>query len=446
MKILFILDYIPYPLNSGGNQAVFNMINSLRELHEISLCTFLRNESEIRGAEGLRSIWPDVEIYTAKNEVKKEEHNSSQIEIPNTFACRFFASVRDSMNRKIERRQIKVAKSNVNTPDLQNYFSENDFVKENSILSYLGDRFTPEYYELVWNVSRKGFDVVQVEFFSSLSLVYLLPDDVIKVYVQHEIGFVRRENELSLFKKQTPEDVLDFQRIKSMELSALSKFDYVIALTEIDKKIMLDENPNLNIYVSPAVVSLPSKILKSDKSIAKKKELVFVGSGSHFPNADGVVWFLSEVMPILKRKGYDIKVNILGVWGDSIRNIVQVAFPNAFFTGFVDDLFTFLNKRITIVPIRIGSGMRMKILDSIVASSPIVTTSKGCEGLPFADKEDYTIADSPEEFADSVIELIDDLDKQETYVKNIQKKMIDFFDFEALKEKRIEFYNLIKNV
>ena len=87
--------------------------------------------------------------------------------------------------------------------------------------------------------------------------------------------------------------------------------------------------------------------------------------------------------------------------------------------------------------------MRMKILDSIVAASPIVTTAKGCEGLPFKDAEDYLIADEPEDFAKAVAVLLKDETLQERMALRIQENMRSTFDFESLKQRRIDFYKTI---
>ena len=137
----------------------------------------------------------------------------------------------------------------------------------------------------------------------------------------------------------------------------------------------------------------------------------------------------------------DLKVNVLGKWGKQIQALLKGTDSNIVFTGYIEDISGFLNNRISIVPIRIGSGMRMKILDSIVAGSPIVTTEKGCEGLPFVDNEDYMIADSPEKFADAIIELLNDPDKQRILAENIQGKLDKQFDFEAMKSLRLSFYD-----
>ena len=67
MKILFILQYIPYPLNSGGNQATFNMINCVRENHEVSVLIDMDNKDE-QALSDLKKIWSDVKFYIFKHQ------------------------------------------------------------------------------------------------------------------------------------------------------------------------------------------------------------------------------------------------------------------------------------------------------------------------------------------------------------------------------------------
>ena len=110
-------------------------------------------------------------------------------------------------------------------------------------------------------------------------------------------------------------------------------------------------------------------------------------------------------------------------------------------TGFVPDLQKYLNGKISIVPIRIGSGMRMKILDSVAAGSPIVTTSVGCEGLPMINEKNCLIADTAEDFADAIIRMIQDKEMQQIFAQaaqNIEKGMLDN---EVLQQKRCAVYD-----
>ena len=109
--------------------------------------------------------------------------------------------------------------------------------------------------------------------------------------------------------------------------------------------------------------------------------------------------------------------------------------------GVVEDLHTFLNGKITIVPIRIGSGMRMKILDAVWSSSPFITTSKGVEGQDFTNGIDCIIADSPQEFGKAMVMLSSDTVLQKSLSENAVIKVKKYYNPEAMMKIRADFYD-----
>ena len=126
------------------------------------------------------------------------------------------------------------------------------------------------------------------------------------------------------------------------------------------------------------------------------------------------MWFVTEVMPKLLSNGYDGTLWITGIWNREIQAAISSQCNNVRFAGFVDDLSLFLNGKITIVPIRIGGGIRMKILESIASKSPIVSTIKGCEGLPLYNNENSFVTDDVSEFADAIKRLADNAELQKS--------------------------------
>lgn len=430
MKILFILPYVPYPLNSGGNQATFNMIDKIRNEHDVSILFYINNVENANALKQLHEVWKDVTFFPYV-ELQQEAEPTAVL---TTLSFRICNYLRKSFTRKVNRKLRKFyAQSKAEESD--------DFVRKNSCLYQNYPTFSEGYKQYVYEISRKGFDTVQVEFYESLPLVYLLPAEVTKIYVQHEIRYIRSKNELDLFKQQTPEDLYRWNLLKDMELMALSHYDYIVALTEIDKTLMLASQKDLNIYVSPAVIKLPDTKYSFDHV---GQELVFVGSGEHFPNVDGMMWFCKEVLPLIKKK-CNIKVNIVGKWKEELQKKMLKNEPSLYFTGYIEDLNKFMNGKISIVPIRIGSGMRIKLLDSVWAASPIVTTSKGCEGLPFVDGKNCLIANSAQDFANAIMRMLgnkDDMQKKLT--ESSAKTISGIIDTAQLIEQRMKIYRNIK--
>lgn len=450
MKILFILPWVPYPLDSGGNQAVFNMIDAIRKQHSVSLITYAHSSGEQVAADELGKVWTDVSIKCYSDRTSTIPYGID-MSAKDKALCNFWGWLERSMHRKIARkvRKYKQMVSNskkfgldINekpgTSPVSKGFDLGEFVRQNSTLYRETTDLNQGFLSFVYDESRKGYDMVQVEFYEYLPLVYVLPANVRKVFVHHELRFIRNENEMSLFDRISIDDHTDFNKLKGHEIGTLSQYDDIITLTEIDKGILSQILPGKNIYVSPALTS--ASTITTAKTFRPGKDLVFLGGGGHFPNADGVLWFCMTIAPLLRSRGYDGTIYVAGKWNDDIQKLIHKQCPEIMFTGFVDDIYEFINGKITYVPIRIGSGMRMKIMDAMAAASPMVTTSKGCEGLPFENGTDCFIADDASSFADAIIRLCSDESLQQQMVTNTGKKMTSILDAEALLNRRLSFY------
>jgi glycosyltransferase involved in cell wall biosynthesis len=302
---------------------------------------------------------------------------------------------------------------------------------------------TPSFCSYVSDVCSQGFDIVQVEFFEYLPLVYAIPQQCKKVFVHHELRFIRNEIEVGLFKNVQLSDTMLLQKKKEEELAALSAYDAVVTLTDIDRDILKEYLPEKKLFTSPAITQTVALEHLPFKPV---KDIVFVGNSNHFPNVDGMVWFCSEIVPILKEKGVQVPtIYATGNWDARNKKILTELCPELAFPGFIDDLQSFLNGKLSIVPIRIGSGMRMKLIDTACAAAPIVTTSKGCEGLPFVHEKNCLKADTPEDFANAVARLLADQNLQKKLAINAQNAKTTMLDEQQRLTMRLKVYeNLVE--
>ena len=449
MKLLYIIPYVPFPLDSGGNQAFFTLADHVRNQYDLSVLLYAHHKKEMEYIEELKKLWPNVTFHIFDDVARHKEREQDYIDF-STYegmtwkerkSCQFFQYLRNSMNRKIKRHINKANYRKTISVTDATAGCGTDLVKDNSTLFKHTKDLTLEFCDFVRETADKDFDVIQVEFYEYLPIVYLLPPKAKKIFVHHEIRFVRNENEIQLFQKPLTTDRLRLEEEKALELGALSAYDAIITLTDIDKKILSKYIPEEKIYSSPAITHVTPQELKSFKPAS---ELVFIGSGSHFPNADGMVWFCKEVVPALLRKGIQLPIiHVTGKWEDGMMNIMQAACPTIHFAGYIEDLPSFLNGKISIVPIRIGSGMRMKILDSVFAAAPLVTTAKGCEGLPFVNGENCLIADTAEEFSEAVTRVLSNQHLQEQIALNAQSTKTGMLNEETLFQKRIGVYHAL---
>ena len=429
-KILFIIPYIPYPLDSGGNQAFFNMVEFLR--HRMSVSVLLDSEGGRRekDIDALRKIWDNVEffIYTSKPQAVV----LPGIRHPSYY--KWLQKIHASVTRKMKRQQIWV---DVKEEDV-------DLVRVKSTL--FSSCFQPlerGYVEFVSRVAHSGFDIIQVEFYELLSLGYLLPDDVRTIFVHHELRYVRNEGEIALFRERVAGDWMLFRIAKDFERSALLKYKDIIVLTDVDRKIMEEFiGRRDHIYTSPAVVRVGDRLEQTFVPV-RSGRLTFVGSEDHFPNLDAVTWFCHEVIPNLRRRNFSFTLQVIGKWRGEYVKRLERKYPELKLTGYVEDLGSFLKGSIAVVPIRIGSGMRMKILEAVLSKVPFITTAKGVEGIDFEDGRDCLIVDDPAGFAEAIITLSGNQQLQRQLAANAENSLRQIYDPVRMLERRLEVYERI---
>jgi glycosyltransferase involved in cell wall biosynthesis len=149
--------------------------------------------------------------------------------------------------------------------------------------------------------------------------------------------------------------------------------------------------------------------------------LVFIGDLLWLPNRDGILWFLDKIYPVLKSKFTDLKCYIIGRGGDNLRNLHL----NGVITpGYVKDVRPFMaNASCIIVPLRIGGGMRVKILESLAMGKGLITTSIGYEGIEAIPGRDLLVADTPNEFIEATSRILEDK-KLRQYLGNNGRKLV----------------------
>jgi glycosyltransferase involved in cell wall biosynthesis len=146
-----------------------------------------------------------------------------------------------------------------------------------------------------------------------------------------------------------------------------------------------------------------------DPAPAADADLVFVGAMDWQPNIDGVQWFVREALPLVRRVRPECTLTIVGRTPPPAITALAREDPRIRVTGTVADIRPHLwRSAVSIVPLRIGGGTRLKIYESMAARVPVVSTAVGAEGLAIHPLEDIRIADSPADFAAACLELLSD--------------------------------------
>ena len=304
------------------------------------------------------------------------------------------------------------------------------FQVERALKPY-GYNLSKAFLKFVENHIREHHtDLIQVDFYPYLHIVNYLPQGIRRIFVQHEIRYIRNQR-LLVPLNLTADEQAYYERIKQMEIDDINRFDRVITLTQTDRDIMQADGVTAPISVSPAAVNSPVMPFEGWNG-----KLSFIGGYSHIPNQEGVEWFVKEVLPLVDTDRIKTVDIVGGGWPQHYNGL----HPKVHFLGFVDDLAQAVHGALLIVPILTGSGMRMKILDAAAMGVPFVTTAVGVEGLDFHHNESCLVADTPEAFAAAVNSLTNDEQLQQQLASQAQQVFMKRYSVEALAKVRNNIY------
>ena len=215
-------------------------------------------------------------------------------------------------------------------------------------------------------------------------------------------------NTVSLGFEQTLIDKIRLYRGKKVENRFLRDFDDVLICSLSDKEFLeRTRRPSANIHVIANSTSLPTLTIAKPKK-NKKLNILFVGTMSYGPNEDGILWFCDEILPLIRE---ETKIGLsLYVVGfnppQTVHDLEKI--KDVTVTGGVDSVVPYYQESdIVIAPIRYGGGTRIKILEAMGFQKPVVSTTIGAEGINITHGQNILIADTPEEFALSCVELME---------------------------------------
>lgn len=428
MKILILLPYIPYPLDNGGNNAVFYMIDHFRKEFDISILLDVTGngyiphiqKNKLKNANHLMEKWPEVTFYLYKGEKARTIYNN--------FYCRTLRFLQESFARKHKRVQQKIEQKQ----------SGSRIYNFKPLLADQLSQFDEGLLSFIVQTANKGFDIIQVEMYEYLYLGYILPHNIKKIFIHHELRFIRIANELCLLKNNKLNTALLYEQNKMSEIAALNQFDKIITLSENDKEILSKYIPEEKIIASPATILPNINHLKFKHCT----DFVFVGSGKHMPNYEAIIWFAENIWPHYKKiSDQETGIYIVGKWDKEQIQVLKSLVPEFIFTGYIENLSNFLNGKISIVPLRIGSGIRVKIIEATLAYSPVVSTKKGMEGIELENLHECIITDDPVVFAEYMFSLQKDEKLQREISENANKKIEKFYDFKRLFSIRKQMYS-----
>ena len=281
------------------------------------------------------------------------------------------------------------------------YRRSTDFILEHSLEIEQIQQKEIEFINKI--IKEYQIDIVQVEMLSRIDIVCSLPSYVKKIFVHHELGYISKQLLLDQLSGNNYYRS-KLERFKIIEIGLLNRYDDVIVLSSVDNQKLKEAGVHVPIHSSFAVVKANNDF---EPKVDEYHNLVFIGSPKHRPNYLGIIWFLENCWEKLLSEDNMFRLKIVGSINSDLEKEVKSKYSNVEIMGFVENLADVLRDGIMIVPITVGSGIRMKILEAGNYGIPVVSTSVGAEGLPLINGENAFIADSPDVFVKDILELKD---------------------------------------
>lgn len=195
------------------------------------------------------------------------------------------------------------------------------------------------------------------------------------------------------------------RKMFAWERSVCREAAHVVAVSGVDEQTMRERFGVDRISSVPTGVDV--EYFERPAAPAREYDLVFIGSMDWMPNIDGIHWFFEEILPRIREAKPACRVAIVGrTPPPSIAALAKD--PLVTVTGTVPDVRPYLwQSALSVVPLRVGGGTRLKIFEAAAAGTAVVSTPIGAEGLPLVHRETIGIAETPEAFAAECIELLE---------------------------------------
>jgi glycosyltransferase involved in cell wall biosynthesis len=199
---------------------------------------------------------------------------------------------------------------------------------------------------------------------------------------------------------------LEWRKLRRYEARACAAADLTLAVSEKDRAALAANAPSARVRAIPTGVD--TSYFAPNGHHESPAHLVFTGSMNWYPNEDGVLHFIDEILPLIRREEPAAGLTVVGR-DPSPRIREEAARAGVRVTGVVDDVRPYVAEgAVYVVPLRLGGGTRLKIFEALAMGKAVVSTTVGAEGLALVPGEHLLVADEPASFARAVVSLLRD--------------------------------------
>ena len=404
-RILILTPQLPYPPRQGTAIRNYNLIAHLAARHRLHLLSFLQEGDELT---------PDSPLF----------HHCQRIEtVP-------------APRRTLAQRLLTTAFSPL--PDMALRLASRAF----------RDR-------LATLIAEETYDVVQIEGIEMAPyglwlrawprFAKLTPRPLL-VFDDHNAEYLlqRRvfETDVRLPRRWAGAlySLIQWQKLSRYEAHVCQQVDRVAAVSEADAEALRRLVPGLDLAIVPNGVDLDYYGAEVPPLDLHSPSLVFTGKMDFRPNVDAVLWFADEVLPRIRAARPEVHFYVVGQKPharlDPLRQREDVTL-----TGWVEDVRPYIaGAAVYVVPLRMGGGTRLKVLEAMAMGKPIVSTSLGCEGFDVADGRELRVADTVEAFAATVLELLEDEPQRARLGRTARRFVETHYGWETIVPRMEELY------
>lgn len=414
MNILVASPYLPWPLDAGGKVAQYSSLECLRTDHHFTLVCPVHTEKGLRDAAELQKHLPEIKVRAV--------YCGSMERLGPPKEDILFRSLRWGARQY---RRLKYVAPSAAVEQ-----------KDRPVPAYPFGPLPSSYVDAVAAELAQGIDLVQAEFAEMLSLGAWLPREIPKIFVHHQLHFIYAKRFSTARNLAGSSEYLE-KVMRVQEKTYLRKFDAIVVFSDEDKRALSGWLEDEKVHVSPFPIASGSRTCEASFDT----RFSFVGSEEHFPNRDGLEWLTGEVWPEILKQVPGSVLKVIGPWGEASR--ARYSRPGVEFMGYVPDLENAIRGSVMLVPLRIGSGIRVKLLDAMTQGVPSVSTSIGCEGIPAVDRINILIRDDASQFAAAAVELLNDPELRMRLASAGKDLVARFYSPDQVRKRRNEIYQAV---
>lgn len=384
MKILFLSTWFPYPPNQGSKIRAYYLLKSLTERHEVALVTYEDVDLDPAWVEHIRQLCAQVEI------VQRKPFAASKGKTLLGWLSPLPSAVVGMHAPEMAERVKQVAQAWV--PDC-----------------VVALTFVTAPYALEACEAPKVLDI----------------DNFMARMLQEAIPLA--ESPTGRFRRW-----LAYRKFLGYERRIYPKFDLCLAVTESDRGQVLQQMPLKPEQVIVAPNGVDTRYNRLEAVPPLPNSLIFNGALTYSANYDAVAYFLAEIFPTILRQAPGARLRVTGgtqgVDLDALRLDGQVEL-----TGYLPDIRPAVAESwACVVPLRMGGGTRLKILEAMALGTPVISTPKGAEGLEVQDGVHLLLADNASEFAAQVLRLLGSPELRDSLRRNAARLVAEKYEWSLI--------------